>query len=146
MHSEAESNETESESDDSNSIDGCKKQLLKLFVAVGKSMGVPYTSKKVPWMTIRKHLIACSHTFEGWPAACPFPHETIKSDKAKKTNGTDGSQGIKDLGTKHSQIPLMALRNHEVKLVPCDVELVLNNIMLLITTATPTSDDPNLHA
>ncbi|KAG6883451.1 hypothetical protein C0992_008705, partial [Termitomyces sp. T32_za158] len=132
----AESN-AEDSADESNPIEGCKKHLHNLLVAAGKAARIPYNSKKVPWVTIGKHLLTTSHVLEGWPVACPFPTETVKTDKGKKANGTDSSQGIKDLGSKYGRILLTALRNRDIKLVPCNAEDILNNVIPIISTGAP---------
>ncbi|KAG6887514.1 hypothetical protein C0992_011983 [Termitomyces sp. T32_za158] len=129
--------------DDGDPINGCKVRLISLFKTIGIDFG-----RRLPWTTIPKHLISSSHVLEGWPVDVLFPCETIKAEKARKVNGTEGSQGIKDLGHKNARILQNALITGAIKLKKINnPESVSNNTIPIISTALPESDDsPNISA
>ncbi|KAG6875916.1 hypothetical protein C0993_006831, partial [Termitomyces sp. T159_Od127] len=105
------------------------------------TIGVDF-GRRVPWTTIPKHLVASSHVLKGWPVDVPFPHKTIKAEKAKKANGMDGSQGIKDLDHKNAQILQNALIIGAITLKKIDnPQLILNNTIPIISTSLPNSGD-----
>ncbi|KAH0584531.1 hypothetical protein H2248_010065 [Termitomyces sp. 'cryptogamus'] len=121
---------------DGDPIDACKTLLLIQFKNAGDAVNRSYKNKYVPWTTMSKQLHNISHVIRGWPAACPFPFETTKSDKSG-----DSSQGIKDLGHKNGRF-LTALQQGEIRFEKVSRSGITDNIIPVIATADPTPDDP----
>ncbi|KAG6899359.1 hypothetical protein C0993_011000, partial [Termitomyces sp. T159_Od127] len=130
--------------DEANPISGCKDRIIALLKSATEAAGQTWEKDRLPWGTLPKYLVGISHVITGWPASCPFPHETIKPKRSKRSAKEGNSQGIKDLGTKHSRVLLTALQGDQVKLVKTDYDKIVQNSVPVIATSLPTDRDPPL--
>ncbi|KAG6905146.1 hypothetical protein DXG01_004553, partial [Tephrocybe rancida] len=119
--------------DENDPLPACRLGIYTLLKPVVVTAGVALSEKKCPWGTMDITLYKLSRVMNGWPAACLFPLEMAK---------LRNSQGIRGLGNTQGRILLLVLQQQQVHLNEKDQEAICNDEVPIITTADPTSDDP----
>ncbi|KAG6913814.1 hypothetical protein DXG01_004139 [Tephrocybe rancida] len=116
-------------------VPGCKVALVALLNACAKAINNHIKLERTPWGKLLATLLKLLCRFSEWPASLQFP-----TKKFKDKSGT--LQGIRSLGATHGHTLFLALQLKQIKVVPLNAVDIQNDVVPIITTAKPTSDDP----